>query len=874
MKEDLPWVVFRRGCVAVVLLAAVIRMVGLDQVPPGLFCDEAGNGYNAFSLLKSGVDEEGTFLPLYVWSFGVSYKNPVFIYSAIPVVALLGLSETSIRLVAALWGVAGVLSFLWLGTLLFGRRGGLWSGLFLALCPWHLHFSRLAFELIAVLPLFAAGFASFLLAVRGRPRWLIGSGIFFALSLYAYAPAKMFVPLFIVGAALLHAGELWRNARWCAAGALAAIVTGLPVAIFDLTHGDKSRQYFRDTTILRDSMSVLENANRVFENWKTFFTPDFLFHYGDPLFRHSVPDVGQLYFAMILPVLLGCIWALWRHRPGGKLLLWWLVLFPIAPSLMNEVPSASRGFMGAGVFCLLSAAGMAALYNWLRRRGGALRWLHDIAVSLILATLLFEAGRLGYRYVTVYPAAASNDFQYGYREALELMEPLRDSYDTLLMTTTDGNQAQIFPLFYNEVLPETWLERRNSGYVIVDPAEFGRYDPKKNKVLAALRDNDLGLFDKIGVKGEVRDPNGNRVFTIAEIEKRGLFAREWLLLGVFDNSDGRAMHEEHFPNHTPDLDAYPSDDGSLYWRRVLPIFVRIELHHFYRPSIEPSGEEPVWVCAYAATNLVAERATTVRVEFDGPPQWLQTWLRGQPTSDRVKQIGSHSAFEVLELEAGDNPLLLKTCRGNADWWFSARLRGTDGGSVDGVEARAVIPVTDPPAGAAAVVPAPTQLVSGFSRVLSFSHEHAFDSDYRGGSPGWIEHLYDHNGAVTWETGQVPAVAETAVVFTARVSPVAGRAQLWVDGRFALEFDTGRFELPMRWQRDGFVLRYFPEETSDFQAGSWVLQVPRQYTRAGHPLVLRVSHVDGGRDASFMLKGYSDTAEHEGVTLSSLGGGAR
>ena len=38
----------------------------------------AALGYNAYSILETGRDENGALLPLFVWSFNVSYKNPIF----------------------------------------------------------------------------------------------------------------------------------------------------------------------------------------------------------------------------------------------------------------------------------------------------------------------------------------------------------------------------------------------------------------------------------------------------------------------------------------------------------------------------------------------------------------------------------------------------------------------------------------------------------------------------------------------------------------------------------------------------------------------------------------------------------------------------
>ena len=41
---------------AIVVLAAGLRLVGLDAVPPGLSADEASNAYDGYCLLKTHRD--------------------------------------------------------------------------------------------------------------------------------------------------------------------------------------------------------------------------------------------------------------------------------------------------------------------------------------------------------------------------------------------------------------------------------------------------------------------------------------------------------------------------------------------------------------------------------------------------------------------------------------------------------------------------------------------------------------------------------------------------------------------------------------------------------------------------------------------------
>src|SRR4030042_6821920 len=80
------------------LVALVLRLWKLGSIPPSLNWDEAAFGYNAYSILKTARDEYGNFLPL----------APIYVYLAVPSVALFGLTEFAVRFPAALFGALSV----------------------------------------------------------------------------------------------------------------------------------------------------------------------------------------------------------------------------------------------------------------------------------------------------------------------------------------------------------------------------------------------------------------------------------------------------------------------------------------------------------------------------------------------------------------------------------------------------------------------------------------------------------------------------------------------------------------------------------------------------------------------------------------------
>ena len=106
MKKGIVFIIF-----AVIIIAGVfVRFWGLDKSPASLGFDEAALGYNAYSLLKTGRDEYGNFLPISLRSFN-DFKPALYSYLTIPFVYFGGLNDATTRMVSA---TAGVVSLIFL----------------------------------------------------------------------------------------------------------------------------------------------------------------------------------------------------------------------------------------------------------------------------------------------------------------------------------------------------------------------------------------------------------------------------------------------------------------------------------------------------------------------------------------------------------------------------------------------------------------------------------------------------------------------------------------------------------------------------------------------------------------------------------------
>ena len=666
---------------AIVVLASYLRLTRLADLPAGLFCDEAGLGYNAYCLAETGKDETGTTLPLYVWSFGVSYKNPVFVYSGILPIAIGGLNDFTTRLPSALYGIGTVIAMFFLGRALAGPWLGLAAAAILAVLPWHLHFSRIAFELITLPFFFIIGLTLLVRFTQGR-RTLPAAMFFLGASLYTYVPAKLFVPLFVIGFTLLYLPELWRR-RWESAIALGVLlVTVAPVAVFDVTHQRQSGQYFRATSIFGSGGSSDELARRFAENYQAFFSWRFLFQSGDSISRHAVPGHGELYPFLLPLLVLGIVFCALRRSRTFLLPLWWLLLYPIAAAMMTEIPTASRAFIGSPAFALLAGIGA---YMVLRLPAQFLPRAAAVAAQLVVlgagaAWAAPQVQHYWHLYTDVYPRGSAKSytgFQFGHRDVVHYFLEHRDEYDAMFLTPHDNNQPQSFLLFYSAFPPEELHKggmgalQRETKMRVASPEEFGVYSWGQRK-LWAVTPPELKLFADYDVKKEVIAPDGTAAFVIADVRRPKAFVYQWRIAGPYPSAN------------VPPAPSAESVAGREYagqaWRTYGTAVTSVRLNDFFQRNADA-------VCAWAVSFADSDTARDVAV-FAGFDDSGEVWINGEPVALRTQGNRHESLIDTeagtSKLNAGRNLVALKTCEVRDDWRFYFRLANPDGSELDGL----------------------------------------------------------------------------------------------------------------------------------------------------------------------------------------------
>lgn len=527
--------------VVIIVLASLLRIIGLDEVPPSLNWDEVSMGYSAFSILKTGRDEWGELMPLLFRSFG-EWKSPVYIYLIVPFIKVFGLNAWGVRLPAAIAGILAVYLTYLLGKKLYSDKVGLWAAFFLAVSPWHLMLSRPGYEASVALMLLLLGIYTLLLAIDSRTfkYWII-SGVAFGLGPHTYNSAKVVVPLIVI----LLVWQLRKRIifRGLAVFGLVLLLFATPLLI-GLVSG-KSQERYKQVGITTDAELTTNFyeyrktfpapafVNRLIfskysyfvvkgvENWVSYFSPTFLLTEGGPRPQHNIPYRGVLYFSEIILIFYG-LSSLKKYSGIARSLPFILISLGFIPAaLTKDAFHVLRSIMTLPGWQLLAGLGIVNLQNTRFKYLRFVYWLLIIEVVIFVMT-----------YFLWYPKAFAKDWQYGYSEAVKYAEAHKDKYNNIIFTKWYG-EPQLFLAFYGMLDPSIYQQENiklkryeELGLPWLDQLDvykIGKYSfqsvdwkgPGDNKNTLYVGKSDDFWVDTVYAK-QIKFPDGTTAFNLVE----------------------------------------------------------------------------------------------------------------------------------------------------------------------------------------------------------------------------------------------------------------------------------------------------------------------------------------------------------------------
>lgn len=513
--------------ILILVIATLLRFISLDKYPIGLNADEAALGYNAYSLIQTGKDEWGVSWPLVFRSFD-DFKPPLYVYLSIPFIKVLGLNIWSVRLPSAVLGTLTVfLVYLLVNALkIFSDKKkndilALISGFLLAVSPWHLHFSRGAWEVNVSTFLLVLGVYGFIKGLNNSKYFSLFS-VSFALSMLTYHSARVVAPLLVISLVLIYRKSLFKKENL--KGIVVAVVLGValasPVVLQLLSKEGQSR--FSGVSIFADSgplSYVLEqrrtdpNPNSVItkikynrytayagyyvKNYLSHYSPQFLFVSGDVIDRSRVPGFGQTYSLLSVFVVLGLVILLIKSSSGGRFILSWFLIAPSAAALTFQSPHALRSQNEVIALSVITAVGLV----WFGTNIYKLKnKILPIIISLgLVAVFVFQIKNYLYSYYVTYPAQLPMAWQYGFSEIADFIQENYQKYDKIIITDR-YDQPYILIAFFQKYSPQTIQSALSRGPIdnfgFSTGRSLGKYEFRKiNNTTDIQLKNTLLIFE-------------------------------------------------------------------------------------------------------------------------------------------------------------------------------------------------------------------------------------------------------------------------------------------------------------------------------------------------------------------------------------------
>lgn len=515
----------------IIALAFLLRIVGIGSHPAGFTQDEAGLGYEAYSILKTGKDSWGLPFPLTLRSFG-DFKLPLYSYLAIPSVAAFGLSEFSVRLPSAIFGTLAIAVTYFMVIELGKRkedvqsnlsRAALITSFLLAISPWHVSLSRGAFE--ANLATFFIPFTiwAYLKGLKDS-KYMILAALSFGLTLFSYHSARFVIPpvmfslIYYTRDSFIRQFKVNRSS-YLLPGLIIAIFgilalstlffgagkRGGDVTIFNPTDkwaGVSDRRYEAVLLGLPATVArIFSNRatyvlSQISRNYVSYLSPNFLFINGAGEWSYGmIQDRGVLYFAELPFLILTLILIIKGERPFLlKFAGTWLLLSIIPVSVSKNVGfAANRVALMMPSIQIFSAYGILRLGEILRfkkKRVSQTNYYLGIFVVFFLSLIFFIED-----YFYNAPYAQAEAMQQEMRETMKTVSTIESDYQSIVLSRA-LSVPNIWVEFYLKVDPrevqlasKDWLRYESEGHAYLDQLpeyRLGKYvfsgiDPVKLK---------------------------------------------------------------------------------------------------------------------------------------------------------------------------------------------------------------------------------------------------------------------------------------------------------------------------------------------------------------------------------------------------------
>lgn len=445
-----------------VVVGILLRLIKFGQIPTSLNRDEAALGYNAFAIANYGVDEWNQKFPLVFKSFG-DYKLPGYIYFLSILIRAINVNDVAIRLPSLMAGIWIIwITFLLLNDIAKKRSVAVVGAAMVAVQPWAIFYSRMAYEANLGLALFLT---SILLGIKylknSKITNLLFCGLFYAASILTYNSPLLLAPVLIVFLLLLNESKL-RN-RLILIGIIILIAGLATLALWPVNSQKKGITVFSDPTITHIQMNSYSKSSSIFNRiwWNNYiyrgrivltniyksFDPRFLVTTGGANPWHSTPGKSHIFAATYVLFFATAVLLIRSKKTWSRKSL--LILVALVGSLLPaavtvDAPHATRSLFFLWLFTVVAAYSLTHLKR-----------VKLFAALIILVEIIWWSNLYYFKFAE---SASGSAWPVGLSKALTQTTESYNSGKEIIITdekeeSVAGDQLYIFPLLYYQVDP-------------------------------------------------------------------------------------------------------------------------------------------------------------------------------------------------------------------------------------------------------------------------------------------------------------------------------------------------------------------------------------------------------------------------------------
>lgn len=476
--------------ILIILLASVLRLWQLGNVPISMSDDEIRETYVSYSIANTARDYYGNFLPAVFKMDGFSTYGLVPIYLRSIFFLFLDLNTFTARLPYALSSIASVVLLYLITKKLFDHKIALLSSLVISLSVWNIQLARFAIETNIALFLYLLGICVYLYS-KNKTRLLVLSMVIIFIAFYSYVAFKVFfLPLMLI--------LLWYKFKELNKKHALIILTTIILAFFSylilsINQGATSYAgpggsafFFQDKTQTNTVVELERRASKApniietlyhnkFTYWTRVFTtnyltalsPQYLFLNQEASGIYSIWGRGVMYLFELPLVIIGILYLFLKKKREFYLVLLFLLISPLPSALGVGTPTwTSRSAFMILWLSIFVSAGIYYLVTKFKNKN----YRYLIIVLIILAYLYSVFGYLSQYYYdwsktnAKYFSKSTKDLVY------KIGDYKKEGKEVLVAGATQNTFLHY--AFYNKISPKLVQENINKYPIKFDNFTF------------------------------------------------------------------------------------------------------------------------------------------------------------------------------------------------------------------------------------------------------------------------------------------------------------------------------------------------------------------------------------------------------------------